>query len=107
MKIVSVLSLAGSTLPEESDVTSSSRQMEDQFQKYKQSTVVQPGPKVTLDDISQMNNKEKCSDTIVKNDRGIFSHSQRQNCELKLGVEVFMFFLLPIYTVVLFLDMPS
>ncbi|XP_073103075.1 membrane protein of ER body-like protein isoform X3 [Elaeis guineensis] len=61
--------LAGSTLPEESH-TSSSRQMEDPSQRYKQSTVAQPVVEVTLHDQFQMNNEEKLSDTILNNYRG-------------------------------------
>nr|XP_010934615.1 membrane protein of ER body-like protein isoform X4 [Elaeis guineensis] len=60
---------AGSTLPEESH-TSSSRQMEDPSQRYKQSTVAQPVVEVTLHDQFQMNNEEKLSDTILNNYRG-------------------------------------
>nr|XP_010934616.1 membrane protein of ER body-like protein isoform X5 [Elaeis guineensis] len=59
----------GSTLPEESH-TSSSRQMEDPSQRYKQSTVAQPVVEVTLHDQFQMNNEEKLSDTILNNYRG-------------------------------------
>ncbi|XP_073103074.1 membrane protein of ER body-like protein isoform X2 [Elaeis guineensis] len=77
----------GSTLPEESH-TSSSRQMEDPSQRYKQSTVAQPVVEVTLHDQFQMNNEEKLSDTILNNYRGLLLHPRRHNCDLKLGDDI-------------------
>lgn len=78
---------AGSILPGESYV-SSSRQMEVPSQSDKQSMLAQPVAKVTLHDNHQAYNEGKLSDTILNNDGGLLSRSQKQTCELKLGDDI-------------------
>ncbi|KAG1360796.1 membrane protein of ER body-like protein [Cocos nucifera] len=68
-EVISPKSDAGSTLPEESHI-SSTRQMEDPSQRYKQSTGAHPVVKITLHDKFQTNNEEKLSDTMPNNYRG-------------------------------------